>query len=142
MTVRVATFWVGGLFLGVDVERVLEVLSTQTVTPVPLAPPGVLGLLNLRGQLVTAVDGRHRLGLPSRNATDVSVNFIMRKDHETLSLVVDREGDVVDLEATSCEKLPSTIHAEIRDLVTGAYQLERELLFVLDADLALSVTSG
>jgi len=139
MSGRLAPFWAGGLLLGVEVTMVQEVLVAQPVTPVPLAPAGVLGLLNLRGQLVTAVDARHRLGLPKRETDDGIVNFIIRTEDEVVSLVVDRAGDVVEVDEGAYEEVPELVDDSIRALVTGAYKLDHGLLLVLDAARTASV---
>lgn len=142
MTTRVATFWAAGLLLGVDVDLVQEVLAAQPVTPVPLAPEGVLGLLNLRGQLVTAIDARHRLGLPARTADDEWVSFIIRADDEPVSLVVDRAGDVVDVDEDRHEDVPEVVATAIRDLAIGAYKLDDGLLLVVDGRRAVAVSAA
>jgi len=142
MSGRLATFWAGGLLLGVDVTMVQEVLSAQAITPVPLAPVGVLGLLNLRGQLVTAVDARQRLGLPERPPDSGVVNFIIRTDDEAVSLVADRAGEVIEVDQGAYEEVPELVDESIRTLVTGAYKLDRALLLVLDAERTVSVTDG
>lgn len=139
MSARLATFWAGGLLLGIEVTMVQEVLAAQPVTPVPLAPPGVLGLLNLRGQLVTVVDARHRLGLLERHAADRGVNFVIRTEDEVVSLVVDRAGDVVEVDPGDYEEVSELLDESIRTLVTGAYKLDRALLLVLDAERTVSV---
>jgi len=139
VSARLATFWAGGLLLGIEVTMVQEVLSAQPVTPVPLAPPGVLGLLNLRGQLVTVVDARHRLGLAERPAADSGVNFVIRTEDEVVSLVVDRAGDVVEVDPGDYEEVSELLDESIRTLVTGAYKLDRALLLVLDAERTVSV---
>ena len=141
MTGRLATFWAGGLHLGIDVMVVQEVLGDEAITPVPLAPAGVLGLVNLRGQLITAVDARHRLGL----ATDPhqgGVHFIIRTQDEVVSLVVDREGDVVVVDDEAYEDVPELVDESIRTLVTGAYKMDHDLLLVLDADRTVTVAAG
>ena len=142
MTTRLATFHVASLLIGVPVAAVQEVLSGGATTPVPLAPGGVAGVLNLRGQLVTAVDARHRLGLPERGPTDGhGVSFILRTGagSEIVSLVVDREGDVIEVEEDVRENVPDIVPDRIRDLVTDAYKLDNALLLVLDAHLAVDV---
>lgn len=142
MSGRVATFWAGGLLLGVDVTVVQEVLASSAVVPVPLAPAGVLGLLNLRGQLVTAVDARHRLGLPERSAGAAMVHVILRAADEVVSLVVDRAGEVVEVDPASHEDVPELVEESIRTLATAAYKLDHDLLLVLDAARTVAVGAG
>ncbi len=139
---RMATFEADGLLLGVDVARVQEVLGGGDVTPVPLAPPAVLGLLNLRGRILTVVDARQRLGLAPRpvgDNDDALVQVVLGSGGEAVSLVVDRAGDVVDVDLRSREPVPVTLDATIRTFVTAVHQLADALLLVLDVDRALAV---
>lgn len=139
---RVCTFVVGDLLLGLPLEAVSEVVPAQTLTPVPLADPSVVGLFNLRGRIVTAVDARTRLGLPAhpdrRPGVHIIVTSIVNGLGEKTSLVVDRSSDVLTLSAEDREAVPETVPAEIRRLVTAAYQRPRGLLLLLDLTLALS----
>jgi purine-binding chemotaxis protein CheW len=135
----IATFWVAGLLLGVAIEHVQEVLREQGVSPVPLADPAILGLLNLRGKLAAAIDLRHQLGLPPRPAGDAGVHFVLRTDGEPVSLVVDREGDVVHVESGTVEAVPETVSPTIRALLTGAHQRDGSLLLLLDVGQAVSL---
>jgi purine-binding chemotaxis protein CheW len=138
---RVATFWAEDLLLAVDVDRVQEVLRSQMPTPVPLAHPCVRGLLNLRGQIVTAIDARCRLGLPEREPGKDAVNFIILTQDDPMSLVVDREGDVLDLDGDPFD-VPETVDPAIRSLVTGVYELDGSLLLLVDMDQILSTAVG
>jgi purine-binding chemotaxis protein CheW len=133
------TFRVGGLLLGIPIDRVVEVLADQPVTPVPLAHPAIVGLLNLRGQVVTAVDARRRLGLGEGKGTRSIA--VLRLDGELTGLVVDRPGDVIDIAEDRLEAVPDTVRAEIHALTTAAVQLEDDLLLVLDPHETLAVTS-
>jgi purine-binding chemotaxis protein CheW len=135
------TFTVCDLLVGIEVERVQEVLHNPKITSVPLADESVLGLLNLRGQIVTAIDARSRLGLIERKADDGMAHVIIPFQGEAVSLVVDAESDVVEVEEEAYEDVPETMGEGIRGLVTGIYKLKTDLLLVLDADQALSVTA-
>ena len=139
---RICTFHVDSLLLGVDVERVQEVLHDEVVTPVPLAHPSIAGLLNLRGQIATAIDTRRRLGLAPRDPPGSTTNVVIRSGGEVLTLLVDREGDVVDVEDTFFEVVPETVSDTIRALVIGAYKIDGRLLLLLDPDLTLAVASS
>lgn len=135
------TFVVGDLLLGLPLEAVSEVVPAQTLTPVPLADPSVVGLFNLRGRIVTAVDARTRLGLPAHPDRRPGVHIIVTSTVNGLgetSLVVDRSSDVLTLSDEDREAVPETVPAEIRRLVTAAYQRPRGLLLLLDLTLALS----
>lgn len=139
---RFSTFHVGSLLLGVELDRVQEVMGEQLLTPVPLADPSVVGLLNLRGRIVTAVDARLRFGLSPRVAGAPAANIVIRVDGEPVSLVVDREGEVLDVDNVQREDVPETVSASIREYVVGAYKVDDALLLAIDADRALSVEPG
>src|SRR5437899_9493629 len=92
-----ATFFLADLFFGVNVLRVQEVLRFQQMTRVPQAPEVIEGLINLRGQIVTAIDMRRRLGLPSRAGDKMPMNMVVRTGGSVISLLVDEIGDVLDM---------------------------------------------
>ena len=134
------TFWVGELFIGIEVSQVQEVLSHSSITPVPLAPAHVKGLINLRGNIVTAIDMGLRLGArPVGSADGDMMHVILHDDHGLLSLVVDRAGDVVEVDRESHEDPPDTLQGEARRLIRGAFKLEGRLLLDLDIDYAVSM---
>ena len=130
------TFSLEGLFFGVEVQRVQEVIRYQEMTRIPLAPRVVRGLMNLRGQIVTAIDLRRRLGLPERASQRQSFNVVLRDEGAQVSLLVDEIGDVLDVEASAFEPAPQTLQGPFRELVLGAYKLDARLLLVLDTDRA------
>jgi purine-binding chemotaxis protein CheW len=136
-TTQYCTFWVGGLFLGIDVLKVQEVLRPQPTTRVPLSAPTIRGLLNLRGQIVTAIDLRRKLALPERGNAEPPMNVIIRTDEGPVSLDVDEIGDVVELHADDRERPPDTVRDERRELVTHVYKLADKLMLVLDTDKAV-----
>ena len=135
-TTQYCTFWVGGLFLGINVLKVQEVLRPQPTTRVPLAPPTIRGLLNLRGQIVTAIDLRRKLALPDRTAAEPPMNVIIRTDEGPVSLDVDDIGDVIELPIEDRERPPDTVQGERRELITAVYKLADQLMLVLDTDKA------
>ncbi len=126
------TFHVDNLFLGVDAKQVQEVIRYQQMTRVPLARSAISGLINLRGQIVTAIDLRSRLCLPLRTPNTLPMNVVVRDGEHAVSLLVDRIGDVVEVDDELFEPLPSTVRAAIRGLIRGAYKLPDRLLLVLD----------
>ena len=118
---------------GVDVVEVQEVIRYQAMTVVPLVSPVVRGLINLRGQIVTALDLRRTLGLPPLPDEELPVNVVIRDGaDEAVSLLVDQIGDVVDVADVPFEDVPPTLTGPARDLVLGAYKLPDALLLVLD----------
>lgn len=126
------TFHVEDLFFGIDVLKVQEVLRHQGMTSVPLAPPVIRGLINLRGQIVTAIDMRRRLGLPPREAGSRLMNIVVRYGEEAISLLVDEIGDVLQVDADKFERRPDNLDPRIRDLIKGVYKLSSRLLLALD----------
>jgi purine-binding chemotaxis protein CheW len=129
-----ATFFVADLFFGVDVLRVQEVLSFQHMTGVPRAPAVVEGLINLRGQIVIAIDMRRRLGLPPRAGNLPPMNMVVRTEDSAVSLLVDGIGDVLDVDPSTYERPPENLDPAARELIRGIYKLQDRLLLVLDAE--------
>jgi purine-binding chemotaxis protein CheW len=129
-----STFFVADLFFGVDVVRVQEVLRFQPMTRVPLAPDVIEGLINLRGQIVTAIDMRRRLHLPPRAAGQMPMNMVVRTGDGAVSLLVDEIGDVLDVDAATYERPPDNLDPAARELIRGVYKLKDRLLLVLDAE--------
>ncbi len=137
-----ATFVVDNLLFGVDVLRVQEVLRYQEMTGVPLAPEIIQGLINLRGQIVTAVDMRLRLGLAARGNDQAPMNMVVQSDDGAVSLLVDEIGDVLEVEEAAFEEAPENVDARIRELTTGMYKLKDRLLLILDTAKAIDVTAA
>ncbi|HET7499810.1 MAG TPA: chemotaxis protein CheW [Kofleriaceae bacterium] len=127
------TFFVRGLFLGLEVTCIQEVIRYQRLTVVPLTPPVIGGLMNLRGQIVTAIDLRHRLGLPPREPDEKPINVVVRTAEGAVSLLVDEIGDVIEVDEATFERPPETLGDDARALIRGAYKLKGRLLLVLDA---------
>ena len=138
-TQQFATFSLDGLLFGIEVGQIQEVLSYQEMTPVPLAPPAVLGLINLRGQIIVAVDLRRRLGLRERAPDQRPVNVVVRSDHDVISLLVDEMGEVVEVGEESFELPPETMDRGSRLLISGVHKLGRRLMHVLDAERAIDL---
>jgi purine-binding chemotaxis protein CheW len=125
------TFYLDGLFFGIEVDKVQEVLRHQATTRVPLAPSVLGGLINLRGQIVTAVDLRARLGLKGRAADALPMNVVVRCDDGAVSMLVDEIGDVVGVTEAQFESSPDTLHGEARQLIRGVYKLKDRILHAL-----------
>ena len=138
---RLATFTVDGRFLGVDVTRVREVLRPQELTRVPLAPPQIAGLINLRGEIVTAFDLRVSLGRRQRAHDQRPMNVVVTTEHGAVSMLVDSVSDVLEVDEDALERAPSTLRGAARDLILGAYKLDGRLLLELDLDAAIATTS-
>ncbi len=126
------TMTIAGQLFGIPVLQVQDVLGPQRITRVPLAPPEVLGSLNLRGRIVTAIDVRTRLGLPMRPENIRSMSVVVDHGGELYSLIVDKVGEVMSLPATDYEKNPATLDPRWQEVSDGVYRLKDQLLVVLD----------
>lgn len=133
------TFLLDGHLFGVPVPQVQEVIRFHPMTPVPLAPPAVEGLINLRGQIVLAIDLRRRLSLAGRSAGDLPVNVVVRTTDGAVSLLVDEIGDVIEVEQSSFEASPETLRGAVRSMILGVHKLEHKLLHLLDTERACQV---
>lgn len=138
---QLCTFYVDDLFFGIDVLKVQEVLKYQEMTEVPLSPSIISGLINLRGQVVTAMDLRPRMGLSERGNDSLPMNVIIRSGDDTVSLLVDEIGDVVEPDETAFEPPPETINVSIRECITGMYKLDGQLLLVMDSERILNLAA-
>jgi purine-binding chemotaxis protein CheW len=132
------TFLLDGLSFGVPVDRVQEVMRFQPMTRVPLAGASIVGLINLRGQIVTAVDLRRRIGLPERPADKTPANVVIRSEDGGVSLLVDEIGGVLEIGEEAFEEPPHTTPSNVRPLLTGVYKLPDRLLLLLDVDRVLA----
>lgn len=138
-TRQFATFTVDSLLFGVEVYKVQEVIRYQDMTTVPLAARGAAGLINLRGEVVTAVDLRTRLGLAPLPDGAAPMNVVVRVDDEPVSLLVDAIGDVAQVTSEQFEQPPETLTGPGRALIKGAYKLDDRLLLALDVARAVDV---
>ncbi len=133
------TFIVDDLFFGVEVLRVQEVLKYQSMTSIPLAPKTIEGLINLRGQIVTAIDLRSRLELQDREEGQEPMNVVIKTEEGAVSLLVDEIGDVLELAEDTLEPPPPTIHGVARDLVIGVHKLQDQLVLILDTEKVITL---
>jgi purine-binding chemotaxis protein CheW len=136
------TFYLDNLMFGVKVEQVQEVFRYQAMTTVPLAPPEVRGLINLRGQIITALDLRLRLGMELLPGEKLPMNVVVRTEDGVVSLLVDEIGDVLEVSEDVYERPPETIPLAVRKLVLGVYKLQGKLLLILDSEKAVNVSTG
>jgi purine-binding chemotaxis protein CheW len=132
-----STFYVQDLFFGIEVLEVQEVLRYQEMTKVPLAPDLIEGLINLRGQIVTAIDMRRRLRLEPRKPDETPMNMVVRSDDGAVSLLVDEIGDVLEVRNDVYEPPPENTPRELREMIAGVYKLDGRLLLVLDTERVL-----
>ena len=135
-----ATFFVDKLFFGVEVLKVQEVLRYQEMTSIPRAPGVIEGLINLRGEIVTAIDMRRRLGLRTRPDGKWPMNVVVRAEDGAVSLLVDEIADVLQVNEKYYEPPPETLHGTARELIRGAYKLDKRLLLILDTEKTIHVS--
>lgn len=131
------TMSVAGQTFGIPVLHVRDVLGPQRITRVPLAPPEIAGSLNLRGRIVTAVNMRHRLSLPSENFAEKAMAVVVEHEDEAYSLLVDEVGEVLSLSEGEREPNPATLDAKWRQIADGLYRLDGTLLIVLNIGAVL-----
>lgn len=132
---QLCTFLLDGQLFGISVDCVLEVIRSLPITQVPLAPEAVCGLINLRGQIVTAVDLRRRLELsPPKDGQPPRMNIIIRTNEGPLCFPIDEVGDVMDVDAHLFEPVPETMTGVARKLIESVCKLPEQLLLVIKGD--------
>jgi purine-binding chemotaxis protein CheW len=136
------SFWVDGQLLGVPVSAVQEVLNSQNIARTPRSKPEIAGLLNLRGQIVTAVDLRMSLCLPPLGDEKSSMNVVLRFRGESFSLLVDEVGDVFDVSKESILPVPRTLNAHWLKVTTGVVRQESGLFIILDVATVLGLPAS
>lgn len=136
-TVDLCTFRLGDLAIGIDVTQVQEVLTRQDATRIPLVSDVIHGLINLRGEIVTTIDLRRRLGLPVGPDDASTMNVVIRTADGPVALVVDAIGDVIAADEALFELPPPTLTGPHREFITGVFKLEGSLLLLIDLDRVL-----
>ncbi|MBD2595154.1 chemotaxis protein CheW [Nostoc spongiaeforme FACHB-130] len=142
---QLCTFWLNKTYFGIDVRHVQEVIRPQAITPVPLTPPDICGLINLRGQIITVIDLQQRLdmGEPARRNLEPEAspgfNIVVSSDHEVVSLLVDDVGDVLEFPENTFQPPPASLKGRMRDILAGAYPLAAGFLLVVDTEKILNV---
>ncbi|HEX2902839.1 MAG TPA: chemotaxis protein CheW [Jatrophihabitans sp.] len=143
MGTLLATFELGDYLCGVVAADVQEVSMAQPRTPAPGAAACIAGLINLRGQVVPTLDLRARMGVRAEAATshETAMSVVVRWQDEVWSLLVDRIGDVIEVQDSQFEPAPDTLTGPWRHLILGAYKLESQLLLMLDVPALLDVSA-
>lgn len=134
---QLCTFFLEKYIFGVPVEQVREVIRYQEITRVPLVPPVVRGLINLRRQIITAIDLRRRLGLSELPEVELPMNVVVRTQDGAVSMLVDEIGDVIEVQDDTFEVPPETLQGLAREVVLGVHKLPDRLLLVLDIEKAV-----
>jgi purine-binding chemotaxis protein CheW len=127
-----STFWVDERLYGVNIKMVQEITKSMTLTEVPLAPNYIKGLINLRGQIATAVGLRELFEINRSDAENGKINVVCKCESYLLALVVDEVGDVLELEDNQYEYTPETVAPQVSRFMTGVYKLPNNILSVID----------
>lgn len=123
---------------GIPVLHVQDVLSIDKMTKIPLAPPEILGSMNLRGRIVTAINVRKRLGMDVKLDDSKEMSVVIEHEDELYSLVIDSVGDVIRLNKNDYEAVPATLDETWREIALGIYRIDDKLLVVIDVPKLLS----
>ncbi|HYA63641.1 MAG TPA: chemotaxis protein CheW [Candidatus Sulfotelmatobacter sp.] len=133
------TFFLDHYLFGIELSKVQEVIQQRELTKVPLAPFVVRGLMNLRGQIVIAVDLRRQLELPDRPPDRLPMSVVVRAGEDAVSLLVDEIGDVVEAGEETFEPPPETLRGALRSAILGVHKLDKQLMHVLDTERACAM---
>jgi len=136
------TFYVNGLYFGINVLQVREIVRYQKMTHVPMSHEVIQGLINLRGEIVTAIDLRMLLEGDSSGQNKEPMNIVVMSDGSPVSLLVDEVGDVINVDITRMEEPPDTLDSATQKLVENVYKMDDRLMHILNVEEAVSVRSG
>lgn len=136
-----ATFSVGHTRFAIDAQRVQEVLKDQPMVPVPRTEPSVRGLVNLRGQVITAIGMAERMRPDAVSSHVPAFSVVVRTNDGPVSLLVDEVGEVIDAAGLEADAPPDTLDPALRRMVSGVHQRDEDLLLVLDVDRATEARS-
>ncbi len=126
---------------GINALEVQEFLVAQRLTPVPLAAPVIAGLINLRGQIITAIDMRVRLNLLPQSSGEPPFNIVIRSDKAVRSLQVDEIGDVLEIPADAHEVPAPTLPHELRGILSDVCRVNGSLLLILKSSEIFKATT-
>ncbi len=132
------TFYLGDEKYGINVMQVQEVLRITEIAPVPGAPSYVLGIINLRGNVVTVIDTRNRFGLMSKETDDASRVVIIETEDHIIGILVDSVAEVVELQSSEIETAPNVGNEESSKYIQGVTSRDNELLILVDLNKFLS----
>jgi purine-binding chemotaxis protein CheW len=131
---QLTTFTLGTNQYGIDVMRVQEVTNSLPMTKIPIAPNYVCGLINLRGQIATAIGLQELFDIKTEKVEETKMTVICRVDGALLSLLVDSIGDVIEVPDTDFEPVPDTIKGKVRSFMGGVYKTKGAIISVIDLD--------
>ncbi len=131
---QLATFAVGDLLLGIEIDRIQEINRQLDITPVPRAPSFVRGVINLRGEVVSVIDPRTILGLPPADVTRSSRNLVIQSRGELIGLMVDRIADILSVSTSDIDAPPAHIQGVDGRFFKGVHTTDKELVVLIDLD--------
>ena len=131
---ELATFYVGDALYGMDILRVQEINRLMDFTMVPQSPEYVMGIMNLRGQIVTVIDLSKKLGLPETELKDESRNIIVNNQGEYIGLLVDKISDVVRTDTDKVEPPPSNMGGVQGSFLKGVFKMDNNLIGILNVE--------
>lgn len=134
---QACTFYLEDRVYALDVQEVQEVTKSLPITPIPLAPPYVKGLINLRGQIAVSIDLREMFGLPKQEVNELTNNIVCRTDGILLAFPVDRVGEVVENDYDNFESTPDTVDPKIAQFMKGVFKSQHNILSMLDIETIL-----
>lgn len=140
-TAQYVTMRVGDALTGISVHSVQDVIRYQPVTSIPLAQPVVAGAINVRGRIVTALNMRQRLAMGAYPNPSTTMMVVVEHHHELYALMVDAVGDVLTLETNEEERVPANMDDNWRNIASGVYKLDGELLVILDVNSIINTLS-
>jgi len=126
------TFYLGDFIFGIPAEKVVEINKDLEITPVPLADEFILGIMNLRGHIVTVMDLQKKIKL--QGDLNYRLNLIIKKDNELLSFLVEKIGDIMEVPVAKLEETPDRIEGLDREYIENIYQLPDRLLLLLNVN--------
>jgi len=135
------TAMIGGQLFGLPILRVQDVFVPERLTRVPLAPPEIAGVLNLRGRIVTLIDLARRLGLASSIKAAQPMAIGVECSGESYALLVDNVGEVLKLDDNAREANPINLEPDVARVSAGIYRLDTQLLIVLDVERVLDIAN-
>ena len=133
------TAMIGGQLFGLPIVRVQDVFIPERLTRVPLAPPEIAGVLNLRGRIVTLIDLRRRFGLGQRDDGEAVMAIGVESRAESYGLLIDSVGEVLKLDDAAREPNPINLDQRLARVSAGIYRLDGQLLIVVDVDRVLDI---
>ena len=136
------TFRIGSEDFGVDILMVQEIIRMPKITPIPNAPPFILGVINLRGKIIPVVDLRIRVALPQTEASDARRIVVVELKEKRIGMLVDSVSQVIRIPAGVVEEMPEEAVNVTENFIKGVGKLDNRLIIILDLNKALLITTG